>query len=125
MQKTLRNHSLFMIVCSWEPEEDAIAVERFGKLYGYLNMLNNSDKLAALQKQNPYDPLFDIDADSFKAINLIGRREFVLIGQASSNRLEQRIALDIGLGSRIKVEVFPATYVHDLRSILPMELPAA
>ena len=103
--------------------EDVIAVERFGQLYAYLNLLNNSDKLDAFRKQHPNDPLFDIDSDSFKAINLIGRRQFVLIGQASSNRLEQRIALDIGLGSNIKVEVFPATYVHDLRAVLPRALP--
>ena len=123
MQVTLKGHSWFMIMCSWEPDEDAVAVERFRKLYGYLNHLNDSDKLDAFRKQHQDDPLFDLDSDSFKAINLIGRRQFVLIGQARSNRLEQRIALDIGLGSRIKVEVFPATYVHDLEAVLPMELP--
>ena len=75
-----------------------------------------------IKNKNPTDPLFDLDSDSFKALNLIGRRQFVIIGQATSNRLQQKLALDIGLGTRIKVEVFPATYVHDLRTVLPLTL---
>ena len=123
MQKTLTGYSWFMIVCSWEPEEDDDAVKKFGAVYDYLQPLNDDKTLKEFENEIPDDPLLDLDPDSFKALNLIGRRQFVLIGQATSNRLQQKLALEIGLGTRIKVEVFPATYVHDLRGVLPSSLP--
>jgi hypothetical protein len=122
MQETLKGHSWFLILCSWEPDEDGDAVSKFGAVYNYLNLLTDDQKLAEFKNKNPDDPLFDLDSDSFKALNLIGRRQFVIIGQATSNRLQQQLALEIGLGTRIKVEVFPATYVHDLRTVLPSTL---
>ena len=118
MQKTLTGYSWFLILCSWEPEEDDAAVKKFGAVYDYLQPLTDEKKLAGFKKDNPDDPLCDLDPDSFKALNLIGRRQFVLIGQATSNRLQQKLALDIGLGTRISVEVLPATFVHDLRTVL-------
>ena len=122
MQQTLPGYSWFLITCSWEPDADADAVNKFGGVYDYLNLLTDDNKLKEFRNKNPTDPLFDLDSDSFKALNLIGRRQFVIIGQATSNRLQQKLALDIGLGTRIKVEVFPATYVHDLRTVLPLTL---
>jgi hypothetical protein len=122
MQKTLPGYSWFMISCSWEPEEDADAVAKFGAVYGYLELLTDDQKLAEYKNRKPDDPIFDLDADSFKALNLIGMRQFVMIGQATSNRLQQQLALDIGLGTRIRVEVFPATYVHDLQTVMPSTL---
>ncbi len=122
MQKTLPNYSWFMIICSWEPEADSDAVKKFGAVYQYLQLLMDDQLLAEFENKKPDDPIFDLDPDSFKALNLIGRRQFVIIGQATSNRLQQKLALDIGLGTRIKVEVFPATYVHDLRTVLPLTL---
>jgi len=122
MQATLPGYSWFLIMCSWEPDADGDAVAKFGVVYDYLQLLTDDQKLAEFKKNNPDDPLVDLDSDSFKAINLIGRRQFVIIGQAKSNRLQQHLALMIGLGTRIKVEVFPATYVHDLRTVLPPTL---
>lgn len=122
MQETLTGYSWFLIMCSWEPDADGDAVAKFGVVYDYLQLLTDDQKLAEFKKNNPDDPLVDLDSDSFKAINLIGRRQFVIIGQAKSNRLQQHLALMIGLGTRIKVEVFPATYVHDLRTVLPPTL---
>lgn len=123
MQQTLPGHSWFMIMCSWEPDADGEAVKKFGAVYDYLQLLTDDQKLTEFENRNPDDPLFDLDLDSFKALNLIGRHQFVFIGQATSNRLQQKLALDIGLGTHIKVEVFPATYVHDLRKVLPSKLP--
>lgn len=123
MQRTLPNYSWFMIICSWEPEADSDAVKKFGAVYQYLQLLMDDQLLAEFENKKPDDPIFDLDPDSFKALNLIGRRQFVLIGQAKSNRLQQKLALDIGLGTRISVEVLPATYVHDLQGVLPSSLP--
>lgn len=123
MQKTLPGHSWFMIMCSWESDADADAVTTFGAVYDYLNLLTDDVELKKFKSENQNDPLFDLDSGSFKALNLIGRHQFVFIGQATSNRLQQKLALDIGLGTHIKVEVFPATYVHDLRNVLPSSLP--
>lgn len=121
MQKTLPGHSWFLIVCSWEPDADDKAVPTFKEVYdNYLNILTHDDWRDKLKDD---DPRLDLDSDSFKALNLIGRRQFVIIGQATSNRVQQELALKIGLGTRIKVEVFPATYVHDLRTVLPSTLP--
>lgn len=123
MQRTSTSGSWFLIQCSWEPDADGDAVQKFGAVYDYLNLLTDDQKLAEFKNKNPDDPIFDLDPDSFKALNLIGRRQFVLIGQATSNRLQQKLALDIGLGTHISVEVLPATYVHDLRTVLPSTLP--
>jgi len=119
MQKTLKGYSWFMIMCSWEPEADEEAVKIFDRTYQYLKALTSDKLLDELRNKNADDPLFDLDTDSFKAINLIGRRQFVMIGQSRSNRLQQKLALDIGLGTRVKVDVFPATFVHDLEEVMP------
>jgi len=112
MQTTLKGHSWFIIMCSWESEADDEAVPIFKEVYEkYLSILTKGGWRDQLEDT---DPRLDLDSDSFKAINLIGRRQFVIIGQATSNKVQQHLALMIGLGTRIKVEVFPATYVHDL-----------
>jgi len=120
MQKTLTGYSWFLILCSWEPEEDDAAVKKFGAVYNYLEPLTDVKMLTEFKNNNPNDPLCDLDPDSFKALNLIGRRQFVMIGQAKSNRLQQKLALDIGLNTRVSVEVLPATFVHDLRGVLTL-----
>jgi hypothetical protein len=119
MQQTLKGYSWFMIMCSWEPDEDDIAVKRFEEVYTYLKVLNADQELEKLKASKPDEPRLDVDPDSFKAINLIGRRQFVMLGQAKSNRLQQHLALMIGLRSRIRVDVFPATLVHDLQKVMP------
>ena len=116
---TLDNHSWFLIMCSWEPDADVEAQTKFRDVYGYLEVLKDDTDLKKYITENPNDPLCDLDSNSFKALNLIGRRQFVMIGQAKSNKLQQKLALDIGLGTHIKVEVFPATFVHDLYSTMP------
>ena len=118
MQKTLTGYSWFLVLCSWEPGDDDEAVKRFGAVYDYLLPLTDVKLLEEFKKNNPNDPLCDLDPDSFKALNLIGRRQFVMVGQAKSNRLQQKLALDIGLRTGVSVEVLPATLVHDLRGVL-------
>lgn len=119
LTETLKGHSWFLIMCSWEPDADGEAQTKFGEVYRYLQVLMDDKQLEDFKNNNPNDPLCDLDSNSFKALNLIGRRQFVIIGQATSNKLQQKLALDIGLGTRIKVEVFPATFVHDLHKIMP------
>ena len=119
MQETLKGYSWFMLMVSWEPEVDDEAVIRFEEVYKYLKVLTSDKELEKLEAAEPDDPRLDVDPDSFKAINLIGRRQFVMLGQSKSNRLQQNLALMIGLRSCIKVDVFPATLVHDLQKVMP------
>ena len=114
--KTLKGHSWFLITCSWEPGADVEAEDRFIKTYKYLDELSTDgwrDKL------DTDDPRLDLDSESLRAFNLIGRRQFVVIGQTRSNRVLQELAIKIGLGAPIRVDVFPATLVHDLYNIMP------
>jgi hypothetical protein len=116
----------FLIMCSWEMGEDAEAVQRFHAVYEYFTPLTPTDNpegrqeaLALLAKD---DPRLSLVPDSLKSLNLIGRRKFVIICQIiseNSNRVLQALSRKISLGAPISVEIFPATYVHDLTNILP------
>jgi len=113
---TLKGHSWFMIMCSWELGADDEAVQNFNKLYEYLNVLTDEkwrDKL------NPNDFRLDLDSESIIALNLIGRRKFVIICQARSNKVLQELSKRVSLRAPVKVEIFPATTVHDLFKMLP------
>jgi hypothetical protein len=114
--ETLKGHSWFLMMFSWEPGADVEAEERFIKAYKYLDELSADDWRDKLDTD---DPRLDLDSESLRALNLIGRRKFVVIGQSTSNRVLQELALKVGLGAPIKVEVFPATFVHDLYKIMP------
>ncbi len=119
--------SWFLIMCSWEMGADDEAVKRFHEVYKYLRILAPPDEvrkeaLAKLAKENPNDLRLTLVADSLKSLNLIGRRKFVIVCQIISpncNRMLQELSKMIGLGASINVEIFPATYVHDLEAILP------
>jgi len=121
MQETLPGYSWFLIMCRWEPDANGDAIQKFDEVYQYLNLLTDDKKLEKFEAENPDDPLFELDSDSLKALNLIGRRKFVIIGQAKSNKLLQKLALMVGLDTHIKVEVFPATLVHDLFTNMIMQ----
>jgi hypothetical protein len=103
---------------------DEEAVKRFYEVYKYLRILAPPDDvrqkaLAALPKD---DPRLTLVADSLKSLNLIGRRKFVIVCQIISpncNKVLQELSKMISLYAPINVEIFPATYVHDLEAILP------
>jgi len=114
----------FLIMCSWQMGADDEAIQRFHDVYNYLKILAppvevRQEALAKLAKD---DPRLYLVPDSLKSLNLIGRRQFVIICQTLSencNRLLQELSRMISLQAKISVEIFPATYVHDLISILP------
>jgi hypothetical protein len=123
----------FMIMVSWDIGADSEAVQRFAKVYLYLNvrapyMDDHKDEQAAAvktyneaYKDDPIvgdDPIHEIVSGTLKPFNLIGRRRFVILLQTSSNRVLQRLSKMISLYAPIRVEIFPATYVTELKDIL-------
>ena len=128
-----KDGSWFMIMVSWEMGADGEAVQRFHQVYKYLNlrapgMDENEDKRKEAEKvynesypKDPLvedDPVYDIVQGSLKPLNLIGRRKLVIICQTPSNRVLQRLSKMISLNAHISVEIFPATYVTELRDLL-------
>ena len=112
MQGKSRDGNWFMIMCSWEQGADAEAVEKFEDVYkNYLLKLTESDWQSTISAD---DPRLDLNSESIKALNLIGRRTFVIICQAASNRVLQELSRNISLKAPVSVKIFPATDVHDL-----------
>lgn len=114
----------FLIMCTWEMGADDIAVQRFHDLYDYLRILAPPDDVRqkALDALPRDDPRLTLVPDSLKSLNLIGRRTFVIVCQIiseKSNKLLQELSKRMSLGAPISVEIFPATFVHDLLDVLP------
>jgi hypothetical protein len=117
----------FLIECSWQMGADAEAIQRFREVYKYLLPLASTDdpkvRQVAIERAAKEDPLLlNVVPDSLKSLNLIGRRKFVIICQIlndKSNKWLQKLSKMISLEAPISVEIFPATYVHDLEAILP------
>jgi len=106
-------------MAGWEMGADDVAVQRFHDVYEYLNVLAPERREKAIAGLDRDDPRLELVPESLKALNLIGRRKFVIICQAASNRILQVLSRIISLGAPIKVDIFPATYVHDLKDMLP------
>ena len=102
-------YNWFLIMCSWDPDADKQAIDRFQWVYNYY--LNVYD--ARLKEIPDEDPRKDLDFYNLIALNLIGQRKFVIIGRTKSNRVLQEISSNVTLETSIRVDVFPATYVHD------------
>jgi hypothetical protein len=119
----------FLIECSWQMGADAEAIQRFRKVYEYLLPLapTNDPKVrqAAIDRAVEKDPLLiNVVPDSLKSLNLIGRRKFIIICQIlndTSNKWLQKLSRMISLGAPISVEILPATFVHDMYTILLTE----
>ena len=111
----------FVIVSSWEAGADDAAVQRFHDVYQYLNVLAPDYREKALAGLDKNDPRRDIVPETLRALNLIGRRKFMIICQTRSNRVLQELSKKISLGAPVNVEIFPATNVHDLEALLPNE----
>jgi hypothetical protein len=106
----------FMIMVSWDWNADQDAISKFQWVYNYLNAYNVPEKWEKI-KADPNDHRNAIDFESLKAINLIGQRKFVIIGRTASNKVLQEISANITLHTAIKVDVSPATYVHEFTKI--------
>jgi hypothetical protein len=116
--------SWFLIMVSWEAGADAAAQERFKEVFEYLNIFKSEDpkardeKLKELEKKHPADPRLEVVPDSLKALNLIGRRKFVIIFQTKSNKVLLALSKMISWSGPISVEIFPASYVFEVERIL-------
>ena len=127
MERESSKGNWFLIECSWQMGADDEAVKRFRDVYTYLLPLTPTEKpeerKAAIERAAKEDPLLlNVVPDSLKSLNLIGRRKFVIICQIISpncNKLLQTLSRMIILDAPINVEIFPATFVHDLNAILP------
>jgi hypothetical protein len=119
--------SWFLIMVSWEVGADAAAQKRFGEVLKYLRIfkcedLTNPKDVAARDKAlkglKKGDFRLEIVPNSLKAINLIGRRKFVIIFQVKSNKVLLALSKMISWSAPISVEIFPASYVFEVESIL-------
>jgi hypothetical protein len=105
--ETKAGYSWFFIQVSWEYEHET-AINRWKNVY---NFLKRSDP-------GQTDPLRDeILDEGLIALNLIGKRKFIIAGQTKSNKPVQKISSMITLRSAIKVDVFAATSVFELGNI--------
>jgi hypothetical protein len=111
MMEEQKQYNWFLIMCSWDWNADADALKKFQWVYRYLNVYNDKDEWQKLVN-NPNDPRNAMDFGSLRALNLIGKRIFVIIGRTTSNNVLQEISSNITLETAIRVELFPATYVH-------------
>ena len=106
--ETKKGYSWFLIVISWEWDQDKDAILKWKQVYNFLKR----------PKKGPVDPLRDeISDDGLIALNLIGKRQFVIAGQSMTNKPLQKISSMIALNTGIEVEVFAATNVFELGNI--------
>jgi hypothetical protein len=97
-----------MIECSWEYDFDDDAKAKWIEVYNWFKG----------DSSGVYSPPRDeIANDGLIALNLIGRRRFVIAGQTLSNRPLQHISSMITLNTPIKVDVFPATNVFEFGNV--------
>ncbi|MEJ2588092.1 MAG: hypothetical protein P8165_11060 [Deltaproteobacteria bacterium] len=109
-------HNWYVIVCSWELEDEEEAISRFNNFYLYLNKLRDEEWVS--DKRNSEDIRLNLDSESLLALNLIGRRKFLIICQSKSHKILLEMSKMIGLRSPVKVEVLPAIHVHDVYGAL-------
>jgi hypothetical protein len=112
MMEEQKQYNWFLIMCSWDWNADQDAIKKFQWVYNYLNAYNVKEQWEEISA-NANDPRNALDFDSLKALNLIGQRKFVIIGQTTSNKVLQEISSHVTLETAIRVDVFPATYVHE------------
>lgn len=106
--QTKDGYSWFLILCSWEYEYDKKAIDKWKEVYNFLKR----------PKKGRTHPLREEIADEgLLALNLIGKRKFVIAGQARSNKPLQKISSMITLKTPIKVDVFAATNVFEFGNI--------
>ena len=103
---TLDGYDWFFIMCSWEQPDDREAMDKWIEVYNFFIR-------APADPTKVYNARDDIADQGLIALNLIGKRKFVIAGQTRSNKALQEISSMITLQSPIKVDVFAATNVYD------------
>jgi hypothetical protein len=116
MKREEKQYNWFLIMCSWDWNADQDAFKKFQWVYNYLNAYNVKDLWEKISA-DPNDHRNALDFDSLKGLNLIGQRKFVIIGRTTSNKVLQEISSNVTLQTSIRVDVFPATYVHEFAKI--------
>jgi len=107
--ETLEGYSWFLLLCGWDYDSDRIAMDKWREVYNWFKV--KSDK-------GEYIPPRDEIADQgLIALNLIGKRQFVIAGQAKSNKPLQQLSSMITLNTPIEVDVFAATNVFEFGTI--------
>lgn len=114
--ETKPGYNWYVILCSWELEDEEEAVTRFNDFYLYLDKLR--DEKWIRDESNSEDIRLHLDDDSLLALNLIGRRKFLIVCQSKSHKILLELSKRIGLRSPVKVEVLPAVHVHDVYGAL-------
>jgi len=110
------DYNWFLIMCTWDRDADKDAIDKFQWVYNYLNARNVPEQWKTISA-NANDFRNALDFDSLKALNLIGQRKFVIIGRTLSNNVLQVISSNVTLETSIRVDVFPATYVHEFAKL--------
>jgi hypothetical protein len=116
MMEEQKQYNWFLIMCSWDWNADQDAIKKFQWVYNYLNAYNVKEQWKRISA-NVDDFRNALDFDSLKGLNLIGQRKFVIIGRTTSNKVLQEISSNVTLGTAIRVDVFPATYVHEFATV--------
>jgi len=106
--ETKEGYSWFLILCSWEYDADRMAMVKWQEVYNWFKP-DKPEELPPLRKE--------IANEGLLALNLIGKRKFVIAGQAKSNKPLQELSSMITLGTPIKVDVFAATNVFEFDAI--------
>jgi hypothetical protein len=106
--QTKDTYSWFLILCSWEYEHDQTAIDKWKEVYNFLKKP---------KKGRTHSLRDEIADEGLLALNLIGKRKFVIAGQSLTNKPLQKISSMITLKTGIKVDVFAATNVFELGNI--------
>jgi hypothetical protein len=114
----VEEYSWFLIQCRWDWDRDDKAMDKFGEVFDYLSAFK--DPNLDLEKCFPDDdPRRALEPGSLKALNLIGKRNFVIIGRTKNNEPLQKLSAMITLTTGIMVDVYPATDVMEFKGIKP------
>lgn len=111
--KTRKGHNWFFIMCTWENEHDRIAMDKWVEVFDFFTRNVKDEK-----KKDRYEALRNQIADEgLTALNLIGKRQFIISGQTKSNQALQEISSMITLGTPIKVDISAATNVFEFGEV--------
>ena len=111
--KTKKGYNWFFIMCTWEHENDRIAMDKWVEVFNFFTR-NIEDE----EKKGCYEALRDQIADEgLTALNLIGKRQFIISGQTRSNQALQEISSMITLNTPVKVDISMATNVFEFGEV--------
>ena len=111
--ETKTGYSWFLMQCTWEPENDSQAIEKWGQVYLWFRPEKDTkEKKISYRKE--------ISNKGFLALNLIGQRTFIIAGQALTNKPLQELSSLITLGTEIQVDLYSATNIFECGNIMAL-----